>query len=199
MLNPITRSEAREVAEDIFFGQIALIWARWFLIGAGAIIALWSADSVAQITVSILVVIVLMAINFFMHGRYILEKPSNKLLLAITNVVDIAIITFLIMAWPGRPGLASQFFVLYYPLMFAFALVFEPKLAIPFALVTLGAYTLACAMFDPIGLLQISNFEILAARLITLGAMSGLGTFYYRRQREVTRSLMQVTATRRIS
>ena len=34
------RSLAQESAEDIFFGQIAIIWARWFLIAAGAIIAL---------------------------------------------------------------------------------------------------------------------------------------------------------------
>jgi hypothetical protein len=198
MLNTSSRSQAREAAEDVFFGQIALIWARWFLIAAGAIIALWSADSIAQITVSILVVIMFMAINFFMHGRYILEKPSNKLLLLVTNVIDISIITFLVVAWPGKQGLDSQFFVLYYPLLFAFALVFEPKLSIAFSLITLGLYTLASAGLNPLGLLKISNFEILAARLITMGAMSGLGTFYYRRQREALRSLTQATAPRRI-
>jgi len=91
------RSLAQESAEDIFFGQIAIIWARWFLIAAGAIIALWSADSLPQIVVSVVTVIALMTINFFTHGRYLLERPANKLLLIATNLIDVAIITLIVM------------------------------------------------------------------------------------------------------
>ena len=29
----------REAAEDVFFGQVVIIWARWFLIVAGAVLA----------------------------------------------------------------------------------------------------------------------------------------------------------------
>ena len=191
-----SRTIAREAAEDIFFGQIAIIWARWFLIAAGAIIALWSAESVAQITVSILVVIVLMALNFFMHGRYLLEKPANKLLLLSANLIDVTIITFLVIAWPGQRGLESPFFVLYYPLLFAFALVFTPSLTVTFSLLTLGLYTAACVGLDPLGVLKISGIEVLAMRLITLGAMGGLGTLYYRRQRNALRLLTAKVSAR---
>ncbi len=199
MTSATSRSQAREAAEDVFFGQIVIIWARWFLIIAGAIIALWSADSIGQITVSTLVVIVLMAINFFMHGRYILQKPANRLLLLAASAVDVAIITFLVIAWPGQPGLNSQFFILYYPLLFAFALVFEPAVTVGFALLILGLYTVACAGLDPLSVMRLSGFELLAARLITLGAMGGLGTFYYRRQRESLRALAQLSRPSRIS
>ena len=33
--NRIAPTKAQEAAEDIFFGQIAIIWARWFIILAG--------------------------------------------------------------------------------------------------------------------------------------------------------------------
>ena len=49
MLNQLSNSKAKESAEDIFFGQISIIWARWFLIAAGTVIALWSAIDTSQI------------------------------------------------------------------------------------------------------------------------------------------------------
>jgi hypothetical protein len=187
------RTLAQESAEDIFFGQIAIIWARWFLIAAGAIIALWSATSVLQIVVSITVVIALMSINFFTHGRYLMERPANKLLLAATNVIDVAVITLLVIAWPGQTGMNSHFFVLYYPLLFAFALVFSPGITAIFSIFTLGLYAAAVLVATDFNMLfTIGGFEVLATRLITLGAMGGLGTFYYRRQRDSLRTATRI-------
>jgi hypothetical protein len=184
-----THSALREVAEDIFFGQIALIWARWFLIAAGAIIAIGSAESMEQLTVSILVVVGLMAINFFTHGRYLTEKPANRLLLIAMSVLDIFIITVLIMFWPGQTGLNSHFFILYFPLLFAFALVFPPSLTVLFSLGVLGLYAGSSFLgTDPGLMFSTAGFELLTTRLITLGAMGGLGALYYRRQRASLRA-----------
>ena len=38
------RTVAQEAAEDIYFGQLVMIWARWFLIAAGVILALWNVE-----------------------------------------------------------------------------------------------------------------------------------------------------------
>lgn len=184
----IQRSQAQEAAEDIFFGQIAIIWARWFVIAAGAIMALWSAQSVSQLTVSILIVVALMAVNFFTHGRYLVERPANQFLLMATSMLDVVIITLVVAIWPGSAGLNNHFFVLYYPLLFAFALVFPPVETVAFSILALGLYAGVCLIADPVGLLTISGFEILTTRLLTLGAMGGLGTFYYRRQRAALRA-----------
>ena len=32
------RSIPQEAAEDVFFGQVVMIWARWFLIAAGVLL-----------------------------------------------------------------------------------------------------------------------------------------------------------------
>ena len=185
-----SHSKAQEAAEDIFFGQITIIWARWFLIAAGAIIALLSTVNMFQLTITILTVIVLMSINFAMHGRYLTGKPANTILLLATNLADTLIITFLVLTWNEASGLNSHFFVLYYPMLFAFALVFPPTIAILYTVLTLILYTTACLVTtDPQLIFSITGFELLAMRLITLGAMGGLGTYYYRRQREALRKL----------
>jgi hypothetical protein len=37
------RSLEQEAAEDVFFGQVVMIWAHWFLIASGAVFFLWTA------------------------------------------------------------------------------------------------------------------------------------------------------------
>jgi len=186
----VSRPEAQEAAEDIFFGQITIIWARWFLIAAGMIIAVLSTVDMFQLTIAILTVIVLMTINFAMHGRYLTGKPANMFLLLATNLADTLIITFLVLTWNGASGLNSQFFILYYPMLFAFALVFPPSVAILYTVLTLILYTTVCLITsDPQLIFSITGFELLAMRLITLSAMGGLGTYYYRRQRQAWRAL----------
>jgi hypothetical protein len=186
----VSRPELKEAAEDIFFGQIAIIWARWFLIAAGVIIAVLSTTDMAQLIIAILTVIVLMSINFAMHGRYLIGKPANMFLLLATNLVDALIVTFLVFTWNNAAGLNSNYFVLYYPILFAFALVFPPTISILYTVLTLILYTATCLLTTDLQFVfSISGFELLAMRLITLGAMGGLGTYYYRRQRQAFRTL----------
>lgn len=189
MLNQTSNSKAKEAAEDIFFGQIVIIWARWFLIAAGAVIALWSATTPSQLTLAILTLMVLMGINFFTHTRYLMSQPVNKFLLLFANLIDVAIITLLVFFWNGKTGLESDFFILYYPILLAWALVFPPTITIIFSLITLVVYAAACLFIDPQTLLTIGGLNMLTTRLVTLGAMAGLGTYYYRRQRDSLRVL----------
>ena len=190
MLNQPSNSKAKESAEDIFFGQISIIWARWFLIAAGTVIALWSAIDTSQLILAVLTLVALMAVNFFAHGRYITGKPVNQFLLLFGNLLDVTIITFLVVFWSNQTGLHSNFFILYYPMLLAWALVFPPSVTIVFSLITLVVYAGACMLgTDPRLMFSLAGFETLTMRLITLGAMAGLGTYYYRRQRDSLRAL----------
>lgn len=178
----ITRKQ--EAAEDIFFGQIVLIWARWFVILGAGIYALWTASTVTQLTIAILFIAVMMGINFFVHGRYLMERPINQYLLMALSFVDAAVITLILMAWPGQKGLASFLFVLYYPMLTAFAFVFGPEFTAVYTILTLTAYIIACLIGGPDFVADPSRVELLIMRLITLASMGGLGTYYWRIQRE---------------
>ncbi len=174
-----TRTVQQAYAEDIFYGQIVTIWARWFLILAGAVLVLFSNDNSSDLVKAILPVVALVIMNFYLHGRYMIEKPANQALLFLTGLLDIAIVTLLVGVWQPV-GLKSWFFTFYYPVLIAAAFVFPQRTTLLLTLVALVAYTAVCVVTTP-DLLSITEWQkVLIQRLITLGSMGVLGTFYWR-------------------
>ncbi len=194
------KTRKQEEAEDIFFGQIVIIWARWFVIAAGVILALWLSTDATQLTISILLLTIIIGINFFVHGRYLMEKPINQTLLLTLSAIDLSMITAILLIGPGQSGLASYMFIFYYPLLAAFAFVFPPNFTIIYTAATLMVYALVCFIVD-LGIIRSSSdMEVLAMRLITMAAMGGLGAYYWRSQRArreaVISSKLQVTSSK---
>ncbi|MEP7190740.1 MAG: hypothetical protein ABI901_16235, partial [Roseiflexaceae bacterium] len=180
------RGAAQEAAEDVFFGQAVIIWARWFIILTGAMMTLWTATTVAEITINTLLIVILMGMNFFLHGRYLMERPANRMLLIAIGLVDLLVISGITLAWPGQVGQHSDFFVFYYPIVLAFAFVLTPRLTVAYTALALLAYGAVClyagadtGALDP---------KLLVMRMITLAAMGGLGTYYWRIQRRRRRA-----------
>ena len=172
---------AQEASEDIFFGQVVMNWARWFLVVGGIVLVLWTASSTTQLVVGIIPVMALMAINFYLHGRYLAGQPANPAMITLASVMDVALITVVVLFWPesAQRGLGSPFFIFYYPVVLAFAFVMRPGFTVAYTVVALGAYAGASLLVGTTDF----DLETLVARLITLGAMGGLGTYYWRIQR----------------
>ena len=76
---------AREAAEDVFFGQVVMIWARWAMIAAAAILFLWNTGDAGSLTGRVLLLAGMMAVNFFLHGRYLVERPANRRLIQLAR------------------------------------------------------------------------------------------------------------------
>ncbi len=193
------RSAAQEAAEDIFFGQLVIIWARWFVIAAIAILTLWTATSVSAIQSMTLFIILLMAINFFVHGRYVLQRPANQTLIILLSLLDLIIITGIVLTWPGQRGLANQFFVFYFPMVLAVGFVFPRRIEVVYTALALSLYGVACLLSSPSilgdaiagGLMTgVGPLKTLVLRLIALGAMGGLANYYFRIQRGRRRALV---------
>ncbi len=182
------RSAAQEAAEDIYFGQLVIIWARWFVIIAGVVVVLWSSTSASELTTAVLMVVPLIAINFFVHGRYLMDKPINQNLLLGLSLVDLSIITIIVLFWQEPNGFLSPYYIFYYPFLLAVAFVFTVRVSIPYMLLALIMYAAACLVTDISLLADSYQLEGLVIRLITMGAMGGLGAFYWRIQRGRRRS-----------
>jgi hypothetical protein len=176
----------QEEVEDVFFGQVVMIWGRWGVIVTAAVVIVWTATSTSDLAGRVLLVVALMALNFFLHGRYLVERPLNRAVVMVAGLVDVVLITSVILLWSG--GFESQLFVLYYPVVFAFALVFRPRLAAAFTATTLALYAAACVLAGTSFLADVDLDKNLLERLITLAAMGGLGTYYWRIQRERRRA-----------
>jgi hypothetical protein len=182
------RTAQQEAAEDIFFGQVVIIWARWFLILAGTILVLWNATESTDLVVAILPIIALMIMNFYTHGRYLMEKPINTNLLMLTCLIDVVVITLIVLLW--KPvGMQSEFFVFYYPIVLGVAFVFPQQITAVYTALVLLTYTIVSFVVSSPMLADVGYQKTLIQRLITIGAMGGLGAFYWRIQRNRRRAL----------
>ena len=119
-------------------------------------------------------------------------------MIVLTSLIDVIVISLVVIFWLEPRGLGSPFFVLYYPLILALAFVMPRGLTVAYTLAALVSYVVAVVLGDLLftegGTLAIDvsrifvfdsvRAEQLILRLITLGAMGGLGSFYWRIQRE---------------
>ena len=181
------KSVAQEAAEDIYFGQLVMIWARWFLIAAGVVLALWNVDDSGEAVLAIVPVVGLVGLNFYLHGRYLAGRPANPVLITLASLMDIAVITVVVVVWSGQTGLVSPFFTLYYPALLAFAFVMPARSTAVYTVATLAAYVGAVMIVQLVVLdgasLDVDEVKRLVVRLITLASMGGLGAYYWRIQR----------------
>ena len=175
----------QDAREDLFFGQVATIVARWFLIAAGVVLVLWSSSNIAAIPIPITLMLVLTAMNFYLHGRYLMERPVNATLVYVTSGVDLLIVSAMVAAWgPWGTGTHNPFFVLLYPTILAFGLVFPPRITIAYSGLAILAYVILI-LFQT-GLAPVMDSTVqkeLFQRVVTLAGTAGLATFFWRIQR----------------
>jgi hypothetical protein len=188
------RSHQQAALEDVFFGQSVILWARWSVILAGAVLVLWTSTTVQQLTQTFPFFLVLMAMNFFLHGRYVMGSPLNRSVVIAASVADLLLITAIVVFWPGSVGLKNQFFVLYYPVVFAFALVFPRTIEAAYTVIAILAYATACFVLGTVSFAGgAMDLKVLLMRLIVIAAMGFLGNYYFRIQRDRLRRATQGT------
>jgi hypothetical protein len=179
-----SRQTSREDAHDLFWGQVATLWARWAVIVGGAVIVLSRSASTTELAVGILPVVILLLANFYLHGRYLMERPANALLTLLASGLDLVMVAVLFVTWSGTGGLSNPSFLYLYPLMFSVGLVFPPRVSWGYAG---GALLLYMLLVLHSGLSSQGDMKVLLIRLVTLAAMGGLGSLYWRIVRRETR------------
>jgi hypothetical protein len=185
------RTKKQAEQEDLFFGQSVILWARWSVIVSGIVLVLWTSSDVGLLTRTMPFFLVLMAINFFLHGRYVMGSPLNRTAVTVASAVDLILITAIIVLWPGVHGLNNQFFVLYFPVVFAFALVFTRKIEVAYTVLAIVLYTGACIFTGTVPFDLGGQDKVLVMRVIVIAAMGFLGNYYFRIQRDRLARLSQ--------
>jgi hypothetical protein len=188
------RTAKQAEQEDLFFGQSVILWARWSVIVAGIVLVLWTSTNVGLLTQTMPFFLVLMAVNFFLHGRFVMGSPLNRVVVTVASVVDLVLITAIVVLWPGSHGLNNQFFVLYFPVVFAFALVFTRRIEVAYTGLAILAYTLACVLTGTVPFDLGNADKVLVMRLIVIATMGFLGNYYFRIQRDRLSRASQVKA-----
>ena len=178
------RTAAQANLEDVFFGQTVILWARWSVIVAGLVLVLWTSTTITHLTQTVPFFLALMAMNFFLHGRYVMGSPLNRVAVMVASFVDLVLITAIVVLWPGSHGLNNQFFVLYFPVVFAFALVFTRRIEVVYTVLAMVAYVGACVLTATVPFDLSSPDKVLVMRLIVIATMGFLGNYYFRIQRD---------------
>ncbi len=183
------RTPTLEAQEDVFFGQLVLIVARWFLIAGATVSMVWTVADPGQLAMVILPVVALIAMNFFLHGRYLMEQPANQQLIIAASLLDLVLITAMVLVGAGEKGFGSPFLAFYYVAVLAFGFVVPRKLEIGYTTLAIGSYLLASFLANPGFLGDVTDVKTLVLRIITLAATGGLANYYWRIQRARRRAV----------
>ncbi|MCH8185735.1 MAG: hypothetical protein IH862_06510 [Chloroflexi bacterium] len=176
-----------ESTDDLAHGQVVIIAARWVLIVAGLVLALWITDDTSNLAVQLVVILGLAVGNFYLHSQVLQRRPTMSAVVYAASAGDLTVISLLV-GMGG--GLESGLFVFYFPAILALSVAFHPRVTALFA----GT---AILVYGVIGAATLSGAggEVLVTRLIMLAAVAVCGSIYW----QVERSRREAAAERQES
>ncbi len=176
-----------ESTDDLAHGQVVIIAARWVLIVAGLVLALWITEDTSNLAVQLVVILGLAVGNFYLHSQVLQRRPTMSAVVYAASAGDLTVISLLV-GMGG--GLESGLFVFYFPAILALSVAFHPRTTALFA----GT---AILVYGVIGATTLSGAggEVLVTRLIMLAAVAVCGSIYW----QVERSRREAAAERQES
>ena len=71
------KEEEETRAEELRYGQIVIVTARWALVLMGLLLLIWRPGDLRGFTIGILVVLALAVVNFFLHVQILRDRPMR--------------------------------------------------------------------------------------------------------------------------
>lgn len=165
---------------DLAHGQIVIVVARWILVAAGLVLALWNPESIGPLRLQVLVLLLIAVGNFFLHAQLLRRRIALDAIAYAASAADLVVITLLV---ASQKGFDSPLFVFYFPAILAFSVAFEFRLTALYTVGTLGAYSLIC--MESFGLsLKSEDVQTLVVRLVMLAAVAVCGALYQKIERD---------------
>src|SRR5207249_3868354 len=151
-------------------GQIVVVIARWILVLAGLMLAIWNPAKTPELRVQLVVLLGLAVANFYLHAQLLTRKPVRDWIVYLASAADVAVITALVLA---QHGFASDLYIFYYVAILASAIAFPKAETALGAAVTMAVYALiGLGSLDTTEALKHGtadqNFLLLVARLVVL-------------------------------
>ena len=172
-------------AQDLMDGQGILVTARWILVGAGLLLALWNPDALGELKVEIGLILTLAVANFFLHVQMLREQPPRKWVAYLASAADIAAITAIVVV---SGGAASGLYTFYFPALIAIAVAFPVGASLALSAGAIGSYGLVLSTE-----MGSSDDAMLVVRLVMMVAVVACGIVYRNiergRRREAGESL----------
>lgn len=167
-------------ADDLAFGQTVIVMARWILVLAGFLLALWNPGKLTELQVILGLVLVLAVCNFFLHARLLAKQPhvENAPVAYATSIADIAIISIIVAAVGGA---RSSLYIFYYPAILGFSVAFRP--AVTYLLAGAAMATYAVIVLSTATLTD-AALQAALVQLLMMAAVAVCGSVYWRIERD---------------
>ncbi len=172
-------------SQDLMYGQQVIIAARWILVVAGLMLALWNPDALGELRVQVGMILALAVGNFFLHAQALMKKPLISPVAHLASALDIVVITAIVVV---AGGFSSGLYVFYFPALLAISVAFHPKTGLVLAGGAIALYALIAAP-EATGVLGAS----LVMRLMMMGAVAACGTAYWKIERDRRRNAEDTT------
>ena len=170
--------------EDLRSGQDVVIAARWILVGAGLMLALWSPTSLADLRVQIVVILGLAVANFYLHTQLLMRKPTLAPVAYAASAADIVAISLIVIAGDGH---LSPLFVFYLPAVLAISVAFRTEAVLAFT----GAAILMYALISSPAFGGVDGVAV-AARMVVIAGVAICGNTYWRIERDRRRAAAEL-------
>jgi hypothetical protein len=169
------RTVDRTVEDDLRYGLIVIIWARWSIVIFAFILRLYRATEVSMLIVTIIGLLAVALLNFALHIRILSKQAVPAKWVYLASIADLFLIS-LITGLEG--GLHTHIFLYYYPAVLGFALVFPGKITTWLTIGVMVLYSGICLLFSDPALRFDGDEAILIFRLMSLLGVSVVGNRY---------------------
>lgn len=161
-----------EQTADLAHGQVVIIAARWVLVVAGLMLALWNPDSLGELQVSIVLILGLAVANFFLHAQVLMGKQTLAPVAYAASAADITVIS-LVLAVGG--GFDTIPFVFYFPALLAISVAYPTRVVAAFTGGAVTIYDLISTFTAPA-----DEAAVVLTNILMLGAVAVCGHVYSR-------------------
>jgi hypothetical protein len=170
---PFNKDDA-ETTENINYGQIVVITARWILIAAGWVLTLWQPEATAawQLRVAIILLMAYSSVNFFLTVQWANRSKVLADTVYLTSAADLSLITVLVAVFG-----TSNVYVFYLPALLALAVTLPRSVTGLLTCAVMSAY--GVITFARAGeTLDTAELQSIFVRLILLATIAFCGSLY---------------------
>ena len=173
--------------EDLAHGQVVIIAARWILVVAGLMLALWNPEAMGELQVSIVLILGLAMANFFLHSQVLQRRRVRPNVAYGASAADIAVISLVLIVGGGFDTIP---YVFYFPALLALSVAFPTKVTMAFTAATVAVYGLVS-----LATAAESQAPTVVTQMLMLGAVAVCGNVYWRIEGDRRRTAAETRET----
>ena len=157
------------VEQDLANGQPVIVAVRWIMIITALILAIWNVNSMEDLRLQIIAILLLAVTNFYLQAQLLMKRPLQKYVVYGASAVDIFLITILVMF---QGGYYSSIYVFYLPAIAAFAVAFPRGLTVLYTGIVIILYGMIATVTEG------AQTDVIIARLLMIAAVAFCGSIY---------------------